>query len=685
MISEYTNANNDLSAAQENYNQAQNAYAQAKADRESFEAAILGTVNGLAVSTDRSLSDIEADLNAAGTYIEDLDQWVAKPGQQETLNNLLYEQRLAWKQQAEAVNKQYTKGDQITAATAASFGEGLDQFDTNTKISIYKLFGLDVPDYLLVKSPLAIQNEKTLENASGTLKTIGELSQIAGNAAPTMVLSMLFPASALGELGTVAKILGKVATSSSVYSSAYGGAYAQARNEGKTDTEASTYGVLSGASEVFLGEALGALAKGGSKFLSKKLENTVLGAMKNNASKAINEILGNSQTASAAAAIIKNMGKEAAEEYFQYALDPLMQNISFDGEDYTAKEMLTNAFSKEAFHSALLGALSSGTSQMTGLAVNGVASKLTGKGGLLNEQNLSNLTESEAKEVNNALTSAYAGMLENEGYRNIEEYRKQAEKTNANKKTAITHALAIGAELSQAIKNRIGQVGEKAAQIEKQSGMVKANQGIAESGEIASSLDLQQGLKTEGEVPNQTNEAETQTQQDSAELLKGEEDGGRIETEKPNFKTNQEVFENLQKTESFVDQKAVNHVLLGEINPAGKAVGFHYEGMPEAKGKIVEGTKSAPDEHGIYSGKVEVGGVAKKLNNGESSFFPKEWTPQQVIDAINEAYVSRELYSGSKYKFIGETKEGISIVIYLDDYDKILSVYPVYQHEVSIK
>ena len=258
----------------------------------------------------RLLFSIEDDLNAAGSYIEDLDQWVAKPGQQETLNNLLYEQRLAWKQQAEAVNKQYTKGDQIEAATAASFGEGLDQFDTNTKISVYKLFGLDVPDYLLVKSPLAIQNEKTLENASGTLKTIGELSQIAGNAAPTMVLSMLFPASALGELGTAAKILGKVATSSSVYSSAYGGAYAQARNEGRTDTEASTYGVLSGASEVFLGEALGALAKGGSKFLSKKLEGTVIGAIKNNASKAINEILESSQTASAAAAIIKIWAKK---------------------------------------------------------------------------------------------------------------------------------------------------------------------------------------------------------------------------------------------------------------------------------------------------------------------------------------------------------------------------------------
>ncbi|MFA0814257.1 MAG: EndoU domain-containing protein [Anaerofustis sp.] len=183
----------------------------------------------------------------------------------------------------------------------------------------------------------------------------------------------------------------------------------------------------------------------------------------------------------------------------------------------------------------------------------------------------------------------------------------------------------------------------------------------------------------QGEVPNQTIEAETQTQQDSAELLKGEEDGGRIETEKPNFKTNQEVFDNLQGTERFADQKAVNHVLLGELNRTGKAVGFHYEGMPEPRGKIIEGTKSTPDEHGIYSGKVEVGGVAKKLNNGESSFFPKDWTPQQVIDAINEAYIGKKHIIGDLYT--AKISKGITIEMFIDKNGKITSAYPKYKGE----
>ena len=166
---------------------------------------------------------------------------------------------------------------------------------------------------------------------------------------------------------------------------------------------------------------------------------------------------------------------------------------------------------------------------MTGVAANGIANK----SGLISAENLGKLTDAESTQVNRALTNAYAGMLEKEGYRNINEYRKQAEKTNANKATANAHALAVGAELAQAIKNMIGQVGEKAAQIGKQSGLTKANRGMVENGEKDSSLDLQQGLKTEGDaaIPTQSIEAETQTQQDSAELLKGEEETGRIKAE----------------------------------------------------------------------------------------------------------------------------------------------------------
>ena len=163
----------DTASAQQAYDTAKQNYDTARSVYASFAAQ--GNANEVAESdsphvTIRPLSDIEADLNAAGSYIEDLDQWVAKPGQQETLNNLLYEQRQAWAQQArdDAANKAYTKGDQITAATAASVGEGLDSWSTDTQVMVYKLFGLDVPDYLLVESPLAIQNEKNTGKCLGS-------------------------------------------------------------------------------------------------------------------------------------------------------------------------------------------------------------------------------------------------------------------------------------------------------------------------------------------------------------------------------------------------------------------------------------------------------------------------------------------------------------------------------------
>ncbi|URZ16798.1 hypothetical protein [Clostridium felsineum] len=40
---------------------------------------------------------------------------------------------------------------------------------------------------------------------------------------------------------------------------------------------------------------------------------------------------------------------------------------------------------------------------------------------------------------------------------------------------------------------------------------------------------------------------------------------------------------------------ALNHILEGQINGSGMATGYHYENFPNAKGEIIEGTKSKPN------------------------------------------------------------------------------------------
>ncbi|MDS1008808.1 EndoU domain-containing protein [Clostridium sporogenes] len=130
----------------------------------------------------------------------------------------------------------------------------------------------------------------------------------------------------------------------------------------------------------------------------------------------------------------------------------------------------------------------------------------------------------------------------------------------------------------------------------------------------------------------------------------------------------------LKNTENFRNS-ALNHILEGEINRSNMVVGYHYEKFPTSKGKIIEGTKSSPNDLGVYTGKVQVDGVIKKA---KSSFFPEEWSPQEVIDAINEAYNNKQFVKGTKNTFRGKSVSGLKIEMYIDNKGKIISAFPKY-------
>lgn len=59
------------------------------------------------------------------------------------------------------------------------------------------------------------------------------------------------------------------------------------------------------------------------------------------------------------------------------------------------------------------------------------------------------------------------------------------------------------------------------------------------------------------------------------------------------------------------------------------------------------------------------------------TFFPKHWSPQQVVDAINEAFENKQLVDGSKNTFRGQASDGLKIEMYLDRATgKIVSAFP---------
>ena len=98
-------------------------------------------------------------------------------------------------------------------------------------------------------------------------------------------------------------------------------------------------------------------------------------------------------------------------------------------------------------------------------------------------------------------------------------------------------------------------------------------------------------------------------------------------------KTSLDILEN---TENFTEQ-SLEHIFEWEVNSKGKAVGYHYEGIENSAGSVVDGTRTTPSANGVYEGQVSV--------NGMSTFFPENMTPQQVVDCINEAYGNKTLVS----------------------------------------
>lgn len=120
--------------------------------------------------------------------------------------------------------------------------------------------------------------------------------------------------------------------------------------------------------------------------------------------------------------------------------------------------------------------------------------------------------------------------------------------------------------------------------------------------------------------------------------------------------------------------KQINHIFEGEVNGRGNGTGYNYEGIESSPGSVIEGTYGTPNEFGVYEGRVEVNGVPKTGNGGISTFFPKEMTPQQVIDTINQAYSNKTLINGNTY--YGTAENGMGVTMYLDSNLKIISAFP---------
>ena len=131
----------------------------------------------------------------------------------------------------------------------------------------------------------------------------------------------------------------------------------------------------------------------------------------------------------------------------------------------------------------------------------------------------------------------------------------------------------------------------------------------------------------------------------------------------------------LKNTDIFTD-KSLKHVFEGELTKRG-ASGYHVDTIDGSIGKIVDGSKTAPNKYGVYEAQVEINGTLKKGNGGKSTFFPDNWSSQQIVDSINEAYSKKVFRSGNIY--VGKLSNGMQIEMYINKTTgKLISAFPKY-------
>lgn len=209
-------------------------------------------------------------------------------------------------------------------------GAGLDTGVQGLTTAINKvasvLPGQDMQNYNT--SPTILQREyqkARSETNNPLMKVYQDLSYTTGNMIPTMVMP-----------GSKSALLMTGATS-------FGSSYNQAREEGKTDEQATKYGILSGTSEAFLQKALGGISSiYGKSLLSKTVSPKV--------EQAFSKLIKNDFVRK----MIAEAGSEFTEEYLQTTLEPVFRNIALD-ENNEFKP-----FTAEALYSGFLGALNSG-------------------------------------------------------------------------------------------------------------------------------------------------------------------------------------------------------------------------------------------------------------------------------------------------------------------------------------
>lgn len=135
-----------------------------------------------------------------------------------------------------------------------------------------------------------------------------------------------------------------------------------------------------------------------------------------------------------------------------------------------------------------------------------------------------------------------------------------------------------------------------------------------------------------------------------------------------------------------IPDEAWDHVFKGEFNKANKAVGYHSRPGGADRYGVRTTLKSEPDEDGVYTGTVtkrDWDGNTWVQKTAQSSFFPDNWSEDQVRHAITRAVTEGSIIKdadGNPTEKWEGTYRGIKIQGYYDPVTKaVKTAFPVYK------
>jgi hypothetical protein len=105
-----------------------------------------------------------------------------------------------------------------------------------------------------------------------------------------------------------------------------------------------------------------------------------------------------------------------------------------------------------------------------------------------------------------------------------------------------------------------------------------------------------------------------------------------------------------------------------------KVIGYRLESVQSERVRVI--CKMPEDANGVYTATVFFDGIRRKGKSKTSVFFPKHWTKDEITNSIFEAYQNKTVKKPSDNQYIGTSKKGMHIILWLDEVGEVIDAMP---------